>query len=197
VARATAAHGGRARYRDARNAAHAGQALVLCRTSSSTCSPTWRRNPPGCFTKWELLRDVWRFRSEGNTRTVGAHACRVRKKLGASGRAAPDLQHPRRGPHVEPGHRVELARALGHVGLMALLRRLTGARGYQQPQTSARGRRQSERDAVAYRQSASAPGVVAAWRTAAPRFSGSGSQNSIHSTIFPLLTRTSERYVLP
>ena len=28
-----------------------------------------------------LLRDVWGFRSAGNTRTLDAHACRLRKKL--------------------------------------------------------------------------------------------------------------------
>jgi hypothetical protein len=31
-------------------------------------------------------------------------------------------------PHVEPGYRAELAHALGHLGLMGLLRRLTGTR---------------------------------------------------------------------
>jgi DNA-binding response OmpR family regulator len=30
----------------------------------------------------ELLRDVWGYRSHGATRTVDAHACRLRKKLG-------------------------------------------------------------------------------------------------------------------
>jgi DNA-binding response OmpR family regulator len=32
--------------------------------------------------KQELLRDVWGYRSPGTTRTVDAHACRLRKKLG-------------------------------------------------------------------------------------------------------------------
>ena len=36
--------------------------------------------------KTELLRDVWGYRSLGATRTVDAHACRLRRKLGASAR---------------------------------------------------------------------------------------------------------------
>jgi len=36
--------------------------------------------------KDELLRDVWGYVSIGQTRTVDAHACRLRKKLGRSGR---------------------------------------------------------------------------------------------------------------
>ena len=40
------------------------------------------RQPTRVFTKAELLRDVWGYLSEGQTRTVDAHACRLRKKLG-------------------------------------------------------------------------------------------------------------------
>jgi DNA-binding response OmpR family regulator len=40
------------------------------------------RQPTRVFTKAELLRDVWGYRSMGATRTVDAHACRLRKKLG-------------------------------------------------------------------------------------------------------------------
>ena len=36
--------------------------------------------------KTELLRDVWGYRSLGATRTVDAHACRLRRKLGSSAR---------------------------------------------------------------------------------------------------------------
>ena len=36
------------------------------------------------FSKAELLRDVWGYLSMGATRTVDAHACRLRKKLGGS-----------------------------------------------------------------------------------------------------------------
>jgi DNA-binding response OmpR family regulator len=37
------------------------------------------------FTKEELLRDVWGFRSNGATRTLDSHACRLRQKLRAEG----------------------------------------------------------------------------------------------------------------
>jgi Transcriptional regulatory protein, C terminal len=37
--------------------------------------------PTRVYTKEELLRDVWGFKAPGNTRTVDAHACRLRKKL--------------------------------------------------------------------------------------------------------------------
>jgi DNA-binding response OmpR family regulator len=40
--------------------------------------------PTRVFLKQELLRDVWGFRSSGNTRTLDAHACRLRKKLAPS-----------------------------------------------------------------------------------------------------------------
>jgi DNA-binding response OmpR family regulator len=33
--------------------------------------------------KAELLRDVWGYRSQGATRTVDTHACRLRRKLGS------------------------------------------------------------------------------------------------------------------
>lgn len=42
------------------------------------------RQPTRVFTKAELLRDVWGYLSLGQTRTVDAHACRLRKKLGGS-----------------------------------------------------------------------------------------------------------------
>jgi len=40
------------------------------------------RQPTKVFTKAELLRDVWGYVSLGQTRTIDAHACRLRKKLG-------------------------------------------------------------------------------------------------------------------
>jgi DNA-binding response OmpR family regulator len=40
------------------------------------------RQPTRVFSKNELLRDVWGYLSIGATRTVDAHACRLRKKLG-------------------------------------------------------------------------------------------------------------------
>jgi DNA-binding response OmpR family regulator len=41
--------------------------------------------PTRVFTKEELLREVWGYRSMGATRTLDSHACRLRQKLGRSG----------------------------------------------------------------------------------------------------------------
>jgi DNA-binding response OmpR family regulator len=41
--------------------------------------------PTRVYTKQELLRDVWGFRSLGTTRTLDSHACRLRHKLGRGG----------------------------------------------------------------------------------------------------------------
>jgi len=41
--------------------------------------------PTRVFTKEELLRDVWGFRSLGQTRTLDSHACRLRQKLRVDG----------------------------------------------------------------------------------------------------------------
>ena len=43
-------------------------------------------DPARVLSKADLLRDVWGYRSMGATRTVDAHACRLRKKLAASPR---------------------------------------------------------------------------------------------------------------
>ena len=40
-------------------------------------------DPTRVWTKAELLRDVWGFRSLGATRTLDSHACRLRQKLAA------------------------------------------------------------------------------------------------------------------
>ena len=42
-------------------------------------------SPCRVFTKEELLRDVWGFRSLGATRTLDSHACRLRQQLGTAG----------------------------------------------------------------------------------------------------------------
>ena len=42
--------------------------------------------PTRVYRKHELLRDVWGYLSIGNTRTLDAHACRLRKKLRGAGR---------------------------------------------------------------------------------------------------------------
>jgi DNA-binding response OmpR family regulator len=44
------------------------------------------QQPTRVFGKQELLRDVWGFLSPGNTRTLDAHACRLRRKLTPSTR---------------------------------------------------------------------------------------------------------------
>ena len=41
--------------------------------------------PTRVFTKDELLRSIWGYRSRGSTRTLDSHACRLRHKLGAHG----------------------------------------------------------------------------------------------------------------
>jgi DNA-binding response OmpR family regulator len=43
------------------------------------------REPTKVWTKEELLRGVWGFRSMGSTRTLDSHACRLRHKLGVHG----------------------------------------------------------------------------------------------------------------
>jgi DNA-binding response OmpR family regulator len=44
------------------------------------------QQPTRVYGKQELLRDVWGFLSHGNTRTLDAHACRLRRKLNPSTR---------------------------------------------------------------------------------------------------------------
>ena len=46
---------------------------------------TLASEPTRVFTKEELLRNVWGFRSVGATRTLDSHACRLRQKLGVHG----------------------------------------------------------------------------------------------------------------
>src|SRR5215210_5519597 len=49
---------------------------LLCKLAS---------DPMRVFTKEQLLREVWGFRSTARTRTVDSHASRLRRKLGAAG----------------------------------------------------------------------------------------------------------------
>ncbi len=37
------------------------------------------------FSKEELLRSLWGFRTNGSTRTLDSHACRLRQKLARDG----------------------------------------------------------------------------------------------------------------
>ncbi len=41
--------------------------------------------PARVWTKQELLRDIWGFRTMGSTRTLDSHACRLRRKLAVDG----------------------------------------------------------------------------------------------------------------
>ena len=46
---------------------------------------TLATEPTRVFTKDELLRAIWGFRSRGSTRTLDSHACRLRRKLVTEG----------------------------------------------------------------------------------------------------------------
>ena len=46
---------------------------------------TLASDPARVFTKEELLRSIWGFRTRGTTRTLDSHACRLRQKLAAHG----------------------------------------------------------------------------------------------------------------
>ena len=46
---------------------------------------TLASDPTRVFTKDELLRTIWGFRTMGSTRTLDSHACRLRHKLGRAG----------------------------------------------------------------------------------------------------------------
>ena len=71
-----------------RRATIAGRALHLSRLEFDLLAQL-ASEPTRAFSKWELLRDVWGYKAQGNTRTVDAHACRLRKRLAAAG--APNL----------------------------------------------------------------------------------------------------------
>lgn len=43
------------------------------------------RDPGRVYTKQELLRELWGYRSQGSTRTVDTHACRLRRSLADAG----------------------------------------------------------------------------------------------------------------
>lgn len=59
-----------------------GQRLELSQMEFALLDALCER-PSRVFTKQELLRGVWGFRSLGQTRTLDSHACRLRRKLGA------------------------------------------------------------------------------------------------------------------
>jgi DNA-binding winged helix-turn-helix (wHTH) protein len=74
--------------RDARSALHAGREVALNRKEFEFHAHM-AAQPTRVLSKWELLRDVWGYRAKGSTRTVDAHACRLRRKLALAG--APHL----------------------------------------------------------------------------------------------------------
>jgi DNA-binding response OmpR family regulator len=67
-----------------RLASFAGRPLELSRLEFALLNQL-AADPTRCFTKHELLRDVWDYRSNGKTRTLDAHACRLRKRLEEAG----------------------------------------------------------------------------------------------------------------
>jgi DNA-binding response OmpR family regulator len=80
--------------RRTRRAEHAGRPLALTRLEFELLAHL-AAAPTQVFTKDELLREVWGFQSPGRTRTLDAHAARLRAKLAAAG--APQLVHTVRG----------------------------------------------------------------------------------------------------
>jgi DNA-binding response OmpR family regulator len=67
----------------ATRAVRLGEAPVSLSAKEFALLQTLARQPTRVFPKAELLRDVWGYASLGQTRTVDAHACRLRKKLGS------------------------------------------------------------------------------------------------------------------
>jgi DNA-binding response OmpR family regulator len=67
-----------------RLASYAGRPLALSALEFALLNQL-AADPERCFTKHELLRDVWGYQAIGRTRTLDAHACRLRRRLGAAG----------------------------------------------------------------------------------------------------------------
>jgi DNA-binding response OmpR family regulator len=67
-----------------REASHAGVPLVLTRLEFELLCRL-ASEPGRVFTKRELLRTVWGFKAEPRTRTVDAHALRLRRRLARAG----------------------------------------------------------------------------------------------------------------
>jgi DNA-binding response OmpR family regulator len=62
-----------------------GEAPVELRRREYALLAHLARDPERVWTRHELLRDVWGYRSDGSTRTVDSHASRLRAKLAAAG----------------------------------------------------------------------------------------------------------------
>ena len=65
----------------ARREVRVGGRLVQLANKEFTLLCALASDPRRVFTKQELLRDVWGFRSMGRTRTLDSHASRLRRKL--------------------------------------------------------------------------------------------------------------------
>jgi DNA-binding response OmpR family regulator len=70
--------------REERRASVAGRTVALSNKEFSLLA-VMAKEPTRVFTKEELLRDVWGYRSLGHTRTLEAHASRLRRKLDPEG----------------------------------------------------------------------------------------------------------------
>ena len=67
-----------------RTVSYAGEPVALSRLEFCLLDRL-ASDPERVFTKRELLRGVWGYVCEGRTRTLDAHACRLRRKLAAAG----------------------------------------------------------------------------------------------------------------
>lgn len=67
-----------------REVRYSGRCLELSRTEWALLTHL-AADPRRVFTKRELLRDVWGYKAEGSTRTLDAHAGRLRRKLERAG----------------------------------------------------------------------------------------------------------------
>ena len=69
----------------------AARRVTVCGTSVALAAKEYEllvklaEEPSRVFTKEQLLREVWDFRSLGRTRTLDSHASRLRRKLAAAG----------------------------------------------------------------------------------------------------------------
>lgn len=65
--------------------AHLGESLLDLSAKEFALLRVLAGDPTRVFTKAELLRSIWGQRTVGTTRTLDSHACRLRRKLGATG----------------------------------------------------------------------------------------------------------------
>ena len=73
-------------------AAYAGRALALSQLEFALLAHLGDQ-PSRVHTKEELLRDIWGYKTPGASRTVDAHACRLRKKLVQAGATGLVVSH--------------------------------------------------------------------------------------------------------